>query len=225
MYPYRHCPHCGGELPSIGEASPPRSGRTEAAVTRAKTYNQDAVWKAIVAKGEKAIQKPPLPIDLAKEATSASAARLASLSDADSLVHILFDKPITPDGGLLYTALMGSGKGPAPESLKARGYVLDAEGHVVMVDETPIGRGYRTLQYWGGEKQHRRWHLAEPITINPSRHGDPLFMDAEMVCFGAKWRDGERFEDALTSLLGLFIDGFENDGHPLTPLVLEVVWR
>jgi hypothetical protein len=225
MYPYKHCPHCGGELPSVGGDLAPAPAQPSKITQRSK-YNQDAMWKAIVAKGELATRKPPSVLSLVGEAIRVAAPRLKSLSDADSLVHLLFDKPITPQGGLLYTALMGNGNAPPKEILKARGYVLDQDGHVAMDEEAPVGLGFQALQYWGGEKQHRRWHLAEPITINSSRHGDPFFMDSEMVCFGAKWADGEKFEEALSSLLGVFLDGVGNDGRPIaTPLVLEIVWR
>ena len=106
------------------------------------------------------------------------------------------------------------------ERLTQLGYAVDGDGHLVTAGDVPVGPLYQILQYWGGEKQHHRWHLKYPIELNPSRNGDPLFMDQNMVAFEAQWKDTQRMDEALLELCNLFAT--LNDKPVAVPLVIEL---
>ena len=137
---------------------------------------------------------------------------------------MFFDRPIVPQGGVLHRAVVSNGQlGMTKEQLETSGYTFE-DDKVKVVDDVPVGKAYDILQYWGGEKQVRRWHLAQPVMVNASRHGDPLFMDEGMIAFSAVWADGERYEAAMRELFRLFSVGVRGDGVVAFPLVVRVVW-
>jgi hypothetical protein len=72
-------------------------------------------------------------------------------------------------------------------------------------------------------KQHRRWHLLEPVKINASRNGDPFFMDDNMMAFGALWSDAAKSDEAFISLLEMFSSGVRGSGVIARPLVAEII--
>ena len=144
-----------------------------------------------------------------------------------TIVHVVFDRDIVPSGGVLYRATMLDGRTQTnPEQLEAMGYAVK-DGAVLTIADVPVGRAYTAVEYWGGGKQHKRWHLAEPAIIEPSRNGNPFFMDESMLAFGATWRDLERVEEALLGLLESFAAGVGKEkGKPIAvPLALELVAR
>jgi hypothetical protein len=148
---------------------------------------------------------------------------LLKKGETSTIVHLVFDRNIVPEGGILYQAAMLDGKmGSDENQLLGLGYGL-TDGKVDMVDEVPVGPAYGILNYWGGESQHHRWHLTEPVTINPSRNGEKFFMDDNMLAFGAKWKDGARVEEGLLELLGLFERGVGGGEHVAQPIALEIV--
>lgn len=165
---------------------------------------------------------PPDITQLALTAASGLAPHLKK-GELSTIVHMVFDKNVTPQGGILYQATMLDGKmGSNPDQLEGLGYSME-NGKVEMVDDMPVGPAYGVLNYWGGDKQHHRWHLSEPVTINPSRHGEKFFMDDNMVAFGATWKDADKLEESLLELLGLFERGVGGAAHIAQPIALEIV--
>lgn len=222
---FRFCPHCGKELPRpnvatapAALAAPPPSGP----IAPAAPYDQTAYWRALHARVDDGAP-PPEPQELVAELERRLPAGI--LSPQPSIVHVLFDRSATPTGGALLQSVLSEGRlGPvgAPERLEELGYVLE-DGRVRQVGDIPVGRAYVALEYWGGARQHQRWHLAGPVLLDPSRHGDPFFMDERCIAFGATWRDLDRFAEAMASLLETFRTG--RDGRPGgNPLLVDVHW-
>lgn len=222
---WRYCPHCGGPLPASA-ATPARPDATLPAVPVCAPgiYDQSKHWRALVAQAE-SMADPPSTDALVERIMSGQPPASSGLP-LSSIVHLVLDREITPSGGVLMQSVLSDGRqGPASDldRLRRLGYVIE-NGRVKLVDGIPVGRAFTALQYWGGERQHKRWHLQEPIQLNPSRHGDPFFMDERYVAFGAVWRDLEHFADAMTGLIEKLRQGF--DGVPIaSPLVVDVMWR
>jgi hypothetical protein len=221
---FRFCPHCGKELPiapaPLPVSAPEREPDPSPPATPA--YDQTAYWRALHARVDDGA-RPPDTQELVAEVVR----RLppARSSPQASIVHVLLDRPATPAGGALLQSVRSDGRlGPAgtPERLEQLGYVLQ-DGRVRQEGGIPVGRAYIVLEYWGGERQHKRWHLAEPVALDPSRHGDPFFMDERSIAFGARWRDLDRFAEAMTALIETFRNGFDgiSVGHPF---VVDVYW-
>jgi hypothetical protein len=101
------------------------------------------------------------------------------------------------------------------------GYAVN-EGKLVTVDDVPVSKAYVALEYWGGEKQHRRWHLAALVTLNPSRNGNPFFMDENMVAFGARWKDPTKMEAGLLELCEIMAEGVKQSGVIAKVLAMEL---
>jgi hypothetical protein len=219
---FRFCPHCGEELRPEASAVAATSTPPESRAQRIKSYDQTAYWAAL---RERVTVSGPLPGIRELVAELVRDIPVAPSSPQPSIVHLIFDRPVTPSGGALLQTVLSNGRlGPArdPEQLARRGYVLE-DRTVRQKNGVPIGRAYLALDHWGGARQHPRWHLVEPITLEPSRHGDPFFMDEHCLAFGAKWRDLDRFSDAMTALLEAFRLGF--DGSCIgNPLVIDVFW-
>lgn len=211
----KFCPNCGADLaPYLAVAGNPTA-------TRTNSYDQTKTWKALVKKAQARLASPPSAMEL----VAAVARPEFNGEPISSIVHLVFDRQVVPQGGVLQMAAARNGEmSMSPEQLEAMGYVIE-ESKVKLVDHVPIGRAYTVLDYWGGERQHKRWHLARPVEIVASRKGDPFFMDDEMVAFGAVWKDGERIEPALLELLQFFTEGVKGAGCVAVPLVLEVVWQ
>jgi hypothetical protein len=188
---------------------------------RTTSYDQTATWKALVKEAEARAAEPPSPVSL----VASVAIPKFDGKPISSIVHLVFDRKVVPEGGVLSMAAQQDGElAMSPEHLEAMGYVFE-ESKIKVVDHTPIGQAYQVLEYWGGDRQHKRWHLAEAITIDPSRKGDPFFMDDQLVAFGAIWKDGDRIEEGLLELLEFFAKGVRGDGCVAHPLVLKVVWQ
>lgn len=215
----KFCPHCGGDLTAFLSAA--TLGVGSKAQEPKKAYDQTATWRALAELAATRRQSPPALEDLVTEALAKLGVVRAPVT---TIVHLFLDRPVTPQGGMLYTATMTDGKAPKPSiaQLQAQGYLV-VNDKLVLIDDIPVGVGYGVLEYWGGAKQHKRWHLEAPITIFPSRNGNPYFMDDEMVAFGATWRDTSAMQSALINLLSSFTEGVRGDKLVAQPLALELV--
>jgi len=223
----KFCPHCGGDLSQYSMAGAPHAPATTGTV-----YNQTTMWKALVERA-RAIEGTPPPLEnlvlpIVSQMTAAFAARPDRERDAPlrTVVHLVFDRDVVPRGGALHYITMTEGRGAMDLGrLQGMGYAVQ-DGKVLVVDDVPVGPAYQLLSYWGGARQHKRWHLEAPCEINPSRNGDPAFMDANMIGFVATWKDTERMTEALLELLEMFARGFGEHRQTIAmPLVLELVAR
>jgi hypothetical protein len=214
----RFCPHCGSDLSpylAAGAVKPQVVSRQQ------EPYDQTRTWKRLMKLASERRDATPDPRHLVEETMSA----LPSEAPYNAIVHLVFDRNVVPQGGALYSLALSDGQQPMrPEHLRALGYVVE-DDKVWSVDDCPVGQAYQVLDYWGGLKQHRRWHLLEPATLSPARNGDPFFMDENMVAFGARWSDLQMYREALDRLLELFAHGVKDTGCVAMPMVLEVYWR
>ena len=211
------CPKCGENLTKYSAVA------TEPTPEVAE-YDQVKTWKKLVADGLERKEDPPTTQELINHAIGMR--HTVATFPQQSIVHLLFDRPVTPRGGLLAEIAQVNGHLKVnADRLRSMGYAVE-DGKVKMVDNVPVGEIYNLLQYWGGVKQHKRWHLAEPVRVNPSRNGDPCFMDEAMVAFGAVWKDDLKWSEGLHTLLDYFVHGVKPDGNVTAiPLVLHVVWQ
>lgn len=141
---------------------------------------------------------------------SACAQKRSNREDGSVVMHLMFAKDITPIGGLVHKAVTGmTATQPSQppdlsrEALLLRGYSVvegDDGPRVQAVDDVPVGPLWNTLQYWGGERQHRRWHMARPVNASPHRNNCPAFMDGRMCALQVWFTDDERLADALQDL-------------------------
>lgn len=232
----KYCPHCGNDISmyqaaEVGHLPVVTSSMTATLVPAAApasfVYDQTKIWIDLVAQA-RVLTAPPVLMELVDNALERYRKRIALgvHQQLETNVHIVFDKPIVPNGGLLYQAMQADGKtSPSPASLTALGYLV-VDGKVIEADGFPVSPAYGALNYWGGEKQFKRWHLTGPITINPSRNGNPFFMDEEMMAFGATWRDLEKMKEAMMNLMMAFAQGVTGDAKPIAqPMVLEITPR
>lgn len=217
----RFCPHCGGDLSKYMavETCPSTTSGQERTPSVAAKYDQTATWKRLIARANEVKSTPPR-VDALVLGTME---HFVGEPLASTIVHVVFDRNIVPSGGVLYRAMMLDGRTKtSPEHLSAMGYAVE-DRIVKTVNDVPVGPIYGVLEYWGGERQHKRWHLAEPVTIEPSRNGDPLFMDENMLAFGTRWRNFDRMQSSLIDLLTLFAEGLKG-GQPIgQPLALELL--
>ena len=216
----KFCPRCGCDL------SPYLAAETQQPVAQEK-YDQTKVWKQIIAKVRERVGagSPPTLMELVEPAAQV-VERLFNQDPkgtaVETIVHIAFDHDIVPAGGVLYRAVVSDGKMGMPlEQLQHLGYAIEND-KVVLVDDVPVSQAYAVLDYWGGEKQHRRWHLSRPLRIDPSRSGNPFFMDGEMIAFGASWFDSSKVRVGLLNLLDLFARGIKGEKAIAHPFALEI---
>lgn len=230
----KFCPHCGGDLSAhlaVANSAPLVGTRPVTPSQPSPTYDQTKIWRELVALADErqAKSSPPTLVELVDPAIAEllkTADPTANVNGLSTVVHIVFDRIVTPRGGSILQAVASQGQAaPSVEQLKLWGYLV-VDGKVVEVDGCPVGRGYGAINYWGGDKQFKRWHLAQPVEVNPSRNGDPLFMDDRMVAFGAIWRDVSKIREAMINLLSTFSLGVgEKDGAIAYPFALKVTQR
>jgi len=220
---WKYCPHCGASLAApappapIGPAPEPKSPPAEPIIV----YDQTKHWDALV-KRQRSIINAPTNNELIEQLRRQ--ARPSVGPPFQSIVHVVMDREITPTGDALRLAVDSDGRlGPASDltRLQERGYVIE-DGRVKQVDDVPVGRAFCALQYWGGQRQHKRWHLAAPIVVNPSRSGDPYFMDGYYFAFGAAWTDLDRLEEAIRELVDLLRLGPPDLAG--NPLLIDIFW-
>lgn len=214
----KFCPNCGEDLAQY--TSTPKTR-----VIDQPKYDQTKIWKELVALADSHRASPPPPESLVIPITETSRSAFKEGGPVRSVIHFVFDRPVVPQGGVLQRAALTDGAVSAgPEKLALSGYLVE-DGKIKMVDDVPIGVAYQVIDYWGGERQYKRWHLSKPVSINPSRHGDPYFMDDNLVAFGATWNDDDKLEDAMLELVGLFVRGIKNNGEIAIPLALGMFWQ
>jgi len=212
----KFCPHCGGDLSAFAAVA----GATPAA--RPGKYDQTKIWKGLIEQANACGGQPP---DISALAFGL-AQRIAPSFDGSPLrtiVHVAFDRKIVPEGGALYQAAMSNGRlGPTDMGyFRARGYLIE-DDKVRVVGDMPVGAVYGAVDYWGGDKQHKRWRLAGPVVLNASRNGDPFFMDETMLAFGATWTDGSKVGEALLQLFETLSSGVGGSGSIARPLAAEI---
>lgn len=223
---YKYCPHCGKQLP------PPVPGIVDDSAVGVEhpwensiaqpdgpvAYNQDTCWKMLLEQyGE-------------MEAGETRFSYPGGFEGGTTVIHLLFDKPVAPRGGLMHRMVQElSAQGPSPakhpvQDLETMGYVTDEDGKVVRVDDVPVSPVYGVLQYWGGERQHYRWHMTDPIEVDPQRKGNPCFIDQNMVAFKATWSDTDKLTSAIEALSGLLRDGLKGSKAVGSPRILDICW-
>lgn len=214
----KFCPHCGGDIAkymaveerptaALPMIPPPTTGK----------YDPVLTWKRLVAEAASRESSPPSHNELVEAAT-------ANIRPGEQklIVHLAFDRDIVPRGGVLHKAALLEGRTEmSEERLSQMGYAVH-KGHLVTVDEIPVGPAYQVIDYWGGAKQHRRWHMKYAADVVPSRGGDPFFMDENMIAFGTTWKDTQKMEEAFLTLLLLFESWGEDHRVVARPLAFEL---
>lgn len=206
-----HCPFCAKDISFMGSAfgvasAPPvamRSEKLDDAV-----YNHDLqsfLW-------ERMRERAALYTGMTSEmiAANATGTKRPNREDGSVVLHMMFDRSVTPQGNLIYQNVMSSSatqpaQRPAHtlETLQTQGYVvLEADGryNIQTVDDVPVGPIWNTLQYWGGERQHHRWHMERPVHASPRRNDCPAFMDDRMCAVQVWFKDDERLHESLVEL-------------------------
>ena len=216
----KFCPHCGENISAhiAADANLPIMESVVTSPTPGK-YDPVEIGRRVLslASGRRAV--PPSTADLVTEAMRPIRPRTKKTT-----VFLALDKEVVPTGGVLHRATMLEGRSEmSAERLKKLGYALDDDDHIIVVNDVPVGPVYQILQYWGGEKQHHRWHLKYAIDVNPRRNGEKFFMDENLVVFGAEWKDTQSMDVALSNLLELFRSGLKGQNFKATPLALELM--
>lgn len=219
----KFCPHCGADLSRY--MSVEQEGRRAApevtAVSNAGPYNQDALWKELHGRALSNAAEPDA-VQVVMEAVR-SAQPLFKEGPAQTVVHVLFDRQVSLSGGAIYSSVVqGDDRPVALERMKRLGYQLDGGGQVLTVDHMPVPPVYSIVEYWGGQRQHKRWHLSRPVELEVSRNGNPFFIDENMMAFGAVWEDSSKLEHALHLLVEWLSEGAANIQAAGTPLVLHL---
>lgn len=230
----KFCPECGANLAPYQQATPrePRSQEpylsASASDAARAAYNQDETWRMILS--QEAATSGPLSVDQVLAASNVEKVtrqinrlRTNAPDGVRTIVHALFDREVTPTGGVLYRATMTNGRGAIDVGmLEKAGYVVE-NNKVVTADNVPVGKAWNIFHWWGGRRQHHRWHLAEPVEVNPSRLGDPLFIDDRLAAFGVTWKDSTKLRESLHALLCKFAP---TDGPAVAiPTVLHLcIW-
>lgn len=216
----KFCPDCGSDLTAHLAVGGQPVQRTEAAVELSTAkYDQTSVWTDLTNKAALNQATPPQPSALGMKIGREVAAVVGAnpKKPVQTIVHLVFDRPIVPSGGALAAVVVGNAKDLDLGRMKAMGYAIE-DGKVMTSGEMPLGQAYKIIDYWGGEKQFRRWHLDSPVLLEASRNGDPFFMDENMIAFGATWNDPDKAEEAFMGLMDLFTEGVNGEGiiaHPL----------
>lgn len=224
----KFCPHCGGDVSSYlaaeGGARTATSSPTTSPLPPPGPYVQEAIWRRLVSKARSLAGKPTLAelVDDAILPLLSTYDWFKAANNAPMIVHLVFDQSVIPNGGMALLAAKSEGQAPlSAEQFQSNGYLV-VDGKVAHVDGMPVGECYGAIQYWGGEKQFKRWHMTRPVEVEPSRNGNPFFMDAEMVAFGVFWRDPDKIREAMMTLLSTFTQGVKGDKPIANPLVLEI---
>lgn len=227
---YKYCPYCGNQLPP--EPDLPRyygdtrgtfaEGVPEEAIPKLPDdgpikYDQTAYWKELL--------KHETEID--EGATRFTYPH--GFTKGDTIIHMTFPDPVSPRGGLMSQMVQHLAAGTTPpkhtrKELETMGYMVDKEGKIVLVNDVPVGPIYGVLQYWGGERQHHRWHLAEPIHVDPNRKGNPCFIDEFMVAFKATWKDNKMMTKGVEHLFRLLSEGINKEKPIGTPRIVDICW-
>jgi hypothetical protein len=130
----KFCPHCGGDLSGFLAVAP--SNASTPAVTATGKYDQVKTWRVLIEKAQAIQADPPDVVALAMEMGRQLDHLVKTMSSEKGLrtiVHMVFDRKIVPDGGALYMAAMSDGRaGPQdPSYFKSRGYLVEDDRVVV----------------------------------------------------------------------------------------------
>lgn len=213
----KFCPNCGHDLSQYNNQGGVRSTPPPG------TYNQTAIWKELVTRAQAVEASPPAAEALVLPQVERIRAWAGNRAGPVTIIHLVFDRDIVPRGGTLHQITMTEGRAPLDlQRLETLGYEV-RDGKVVVVDDVPVGPAYSLVNYWGGDRQHKRWHMVKPCEIDPSRNGDPLFMDTNMMAIRVTWRDLDKLDEALFELLEMFTNGFGQHRKVIgIPLALEL---
>jgi hypothetical protein len=224
--PTIHCPFCAHDITFLAPAftkapavSPYAKPAEVPALVSSLTdvYDrgaQDFYWKKMRDRAN--LWAAYTPLDRADRAASEYP---GPRKDGSNIVHMMFDKPITPRGGLIHGVVQQLTATQPLElptynasELGAMGYAVEMDGDKVKiktVDDVPVGNIWNTLQYWGGGKQHHRWHMEIPIFASPRRNDCPAFMDDNALAFQVWFEDTGKLHDAITNLVTACWEGIE----------------
>ena len=185
----------------------------------AENYDQTEYWRALIPKAQ-GVPAETTVMNLPNGFTK-----------GNTVIHLIFDKSVSPQGGLMQTLVQNVASTQpmtaprlTPAELDAMGYLADEEGKIELIDDVPVGRIYGILQYWGGEKQHKRWHMASPVVIDPSRKGDPCFIDDNLAAIKVTWKDGDRMPEAMSVLVEQLHEGIKESKGVGAPRLVDVCW-
>jgi len=158
--------------------------------------------------------------------------RRPNRKDGSIVVHMMFDGAIVPTGGVLYmdmklrTATGTPPREPFDEAkMRAYGYVVipgpDGNPVIKTVNDCPVGPIYDILMYWAAgtptNTHYRRWHMTQPIVVNPRRNHCPEFMDENVLAFTAFYEDDANLKESLETLCRYCTDGIATKGGVMPP--------
>lgn len=163
------CPLCNGD----GKAK-----AVEEPSAEPKEYNQDRIWIKLVKEGcVPLVQK----ID---EATEMIASLTEESGRVSLVVHLLFDKNITPDGSLFFEQLTLGGRGIdhrlSNDVIEAKNYNVLDDGKIDTAGNVPVSPIYRSIE---SALNRPEWEF-EDVWLDPNRKGNPLFTDNNMIAVG-----------------------------------------
>lgn len=143
-------------------------------------YSQDAIWTKLINLRD---------VNLGKQLNE----DMENVDISNIIAHFVFDRNVTPQGNL-YKDLMGlsplnKATKLSNDQLLARGYIITQDGKIKTVNDIPVGLIYDCLMKWGGPKDYLAWDMKQPIEIDPSRKGNPLFMDDNLLAIRVKFKD------------------------------------
>lgn len=207
------CPACDGRCwvdsqhkgPSICPVCNGKGHVAETSTLKKDTpgkYNQDAIWTELVKDTGSTFDEV---LDRALSVLESKEVKECTIS-YPFIVHLLFDKNVTPQGNLIFDQVrlgqLSTGQANRKldaDRLKARGYSVLPTGDVQAVNDVPVGPLYNTLMVWGRD-MHDQWGMADPIVVDVNRKGNPFFMDNNMVAFQVKYKTLKGIRTSLMAL-------------------------
>src|SRR5258708_1661990 len=115
----KFCPHCGGDIAAYlaaegGLIRPGLTTTVTVGTTPAAKYDKTKIWKDLVALARGRNGKdPPALLELVEPAVGeflSSADPTVNVEGLRTVVHIVFDRQIVPQGGLLHQAMIADGR-------------------------------------------------------------------------------------------------------------------
>ena len=213
---YQFCPHCGKPLPQSTQidSTPGLSSVDEPK----KPYDQTDFWKEMVKTPP--IQAPPLEDIVRNACDNIEGESPSSGEGALIYVHVLWDRSITPRGGILRD-IVGSFFGERaphrhdPRDFVGMGYVVDSNGKIVTdKDGQPHFPVFSRYEAW--LRSGTNGIDKEKCQFSVGRGDNPFFSDDRMLCFGLWILDVDQMPTALFELF----QGFT--AEPVLALPLRV---
>jgi hypothetical protein len=188
------CPVCKGSGSVVKPTTPIHD--------KEGVYDQDSIWTELANSTPQDFNKA---LEIAVQVLTHPAVKACTIPYS-FIVHLLFDKSVTPQGNLILDQItrgqLRTGQQQeklSEEHLRARGYSVLPNGDVQTVNDIPVGPFYNTLVEWGVER-HAIHRMDRPIKIDVNRKGNPFFMDNNMVAFGATYSDVDWVKASLELL-------------------------